>query len=180
MIKYVAFLRGINLGSHKQIKMADLKRICESLGLKSVKTYILSGNVLFESEEAKPEVLRTKIEAGLNKALGYQVDVILRTVAQLKALEKLDPFKKVKGDADVKKYVTFLSEKHQSKLSVPFISPKQDWQIIRLEPREVFVVAFPVKGRYGESMGLIEKEFGKMVTTRNWNTVIKILALAGE
>jgi uncharacterized protein (DUF1697 family) len=180
MTKYVAFLRGINVGGHKQIKMAELGQIFESLGLKNVKTYILSGNVLFESKEGKVDVLTVKIERGLHKALGYEVAVILRTMVELEALMELDPFKQVKDNADVKRYVTFLSEKHQSKLSLPVLSPKGDWKIIRLNPREVFIVAFPVQGRYGESMALVEKEFGKSVTTRNWNTVVKVLALANK
>ena len=178
MINYVAFLRGINVGGHKQIKMAELGRIFKSLGFKNVKTYILSGNVLFETTRTKPEVLIRMIETGLHSALGYEVAIILRTIAELEALMKSDPFKQVKPDADTKKYVTFLSEKHKSKLKVPVWSPKKDWEIIHLKPREVFVVAYPVKGRYGESMALIEKEFGKSSTTRNWNTVIKVLALA--
>lgn len=178
MIKYVAFLRGINVGGHKLIKMADLARIFSSLKLQNVRTYIVSGNVIFETVDTDQEVLAKRIENGLHKALGYEVAVILRTVSELEALVKLDPFKPVKADGEIKKYVTFLSEKHQSKLKVPALSPKKDWEIIHLNPREVFIVAFPVKGRYGESMSLIEKEFGKSVTTRNWNTVIKILALA--
>src|SRR5437762_5123352 len=109
MIKYVALLRGINLVRHKQIKMAELKRIFESLGLQNVKTYILSGNVLFETMKTSPGVLTKKIESGLHKALGYEVAVILRTVAELEVLVRLDPFKQVKADADVKKYVTFLA-----------------------------------------------------------------------
>lgn len=178
MNKYVAFLRGINVGGHKLIKMAELKIIFESLGLKNVKTYILSGNVLFETGEADPQKVTRKIETGLRKALGYEVAVILRTVTELEALVKADPFKQVQADADIKKYVTFLAEPHTSKLKLPLSSPKGDWQIIGLKPREVIVVAFPVKGRYGESMASIEKEFGKAVTTRNWNTVVKILVLA--
>jgi uncharacterized protein (DUF1697 family) len=178
MTKYVAFLRGINVGGHKLIKMADLAQIFSSLGLKNVKTYIVSGNVLFETPEQDPAVLTKKIEKGLEKALGYEVAVILRTVAELEYLINLDPFKHLKAGADVKKYVTFLSEKHTSKLKVPALSPKKDWEIIHLNPREVFIVAHPVVGRYGESMMLVEKEFGKSVTTRNWNTVVKILSLA--
>ena len=179
MIKYVALLRGINVGGHKVIKMAALKLIFESLGLSNVKTYILSGNVLFESGETDCELVIKTIEAGLHKALGYEVRVILRTVAELAALEKLNPFKAVQPGAEVKKYVTFLAAKHKSKLKVPVLSPHKDWEIVLLRPREVFLVAFTTpNGRYGESMALIEKEFGAQVTTRNWNTVIKILALA--
>lgn len=178
MIKYVAFLRGINVGGHKLIKMTDLARFFSAMGFGKVKTYIVSGNVLFETAETNSDALTRKVETGLHKALGYEVAVILRTISELEALVEQDPFKQLGADADVKKYVTFLAEKHQSKLKVPVLSPKKDWEIIHLNPREVFIVAHPVTGRYGESMGAIEKEFGKSVTTRNWNTVVKILALA--
>jgi len=180
MIKYVAFLRGINVGGKKLIKMAELVRIFSSLKLLNVRTYIVSGNVLFETAESDPQVLTRKIEQGLHEALGYEVGVMLRSISELETIVKLNPFKQWNADADVKKYVTFLAEKHSSKIKVPALSPKKDWEIIRLSPREIFVVAHPVQGRYGESMNLIEKEFGKSVTTRNWNTVIKVLALAGD
>jgi uncharacterized protein (DUF1697 family) len=180
MIKYVAFLRGINVGGHKLIKMTELAAIFSSLKLSNVKTYIVSGNVLFDSNEKDRAKLTRKIEQGLHKSLGFEVDVILRTVAELQAMMDQDPFKTSKAGADVKKYVTFLAENHTSKMKLPFRSPKKDWEIVYLNPREVFVVAYPVKGRYGESMALIEKEFGKAstTTTRNWNTVSKIVALA--
>jgi uncharacterized protein (DUF1697 family) len=180
MIKYVALLRGINVGGNKLIKMADLSRIFASLGLKNVKTYIQSGNVLFESAKSDPVALTEHIEKGLRAAVGFEVPVVLRTVAEIEAIAKLNPFSKVKADADAKLYVTFLVEALKTKPKVPLLSPKKDCEIIHLNPREVFIVAFRMgNGRYGESMALIEKEFGKAVTTRNWNTVIKILALAG-
>jgi uncharacterized protein (DUF1697 family) len=178
MIKYVAFLRGINVGGHKLIKMTKLAEIFSALKLQNVKTYIVSGNVLFDSDEKDPAKLTRKIEKGLQKSLGYEVDVILRTVAELEALMEQDPFSATKAGTDVKKYVTFLAENHQSKMKLPFVSPRKDWEVIHLNPREVFVLAYPVKGRYGESMALMDKEFGKAVTTRNWNTVSKIVALA--
>ena len=179
MIKYVALLRGINVGGNKLIRMAELKRIFASLGLKNVQTYIQSGNVLFESSRADSVALTKHIETSLHKAVGFEVPVVLRTTAELEAIVKLNPFSKVKPDADAKLYVTFLVEALKTKPKIPLLSPKRDCEIIHLNPREVFTVAFAMpNGRYGESMAFIEKEFGKSVTTRNWNTVIKILALA--
>src|ERR1700730_15516624 len=181
MIKYVALLRGINVGGNKLIRMAELKRIFASLGLKNVQTYIQSGNVLFESSRADSVALTKHIETSLHKAVGFEVPVVLRTTAELEAIVKLKPFSKVKPDADAKLYVTFLVEALKTKPKIPLLSPKRDCEIIHLNPREVFTVAFAMpNGRYGELMALIDKEFGKSVTTRNWNTVMKILALAGS
>lgn len=179
MIKYVALLRGINVGGSKLIKMAELGRIFTSLGLKNVKTYIQSGNVLFESSKTDPIALTKEIEKGLHAAVGFEVPVVLRTIAELEAIVKLDPFKKVKSDANAKLFVTFLVDPPKSKPKIPLLSPRKDCEIIQLTGREVFTVAFAMpNGRSAEFMVLIEKEFGKSVTTRNWNTVIKILALA--
>jgi uncharacterized protein (DUF1697 family) len=179
MIKYVALLRGINVGGNKLIKMAELCRICHSLGLKNVKTYIQSGNILFESAKKDPVALTRDIEKGLRTAVGFEVPVVLRTISELETIVKLDPFKKAKT-ADAKFYVSFLVEPLKHKLRVPLVSPKNDCGIIHLTDREVFTVAFALpNGRSGESMmGLIEKEFGKSVTTRNWNTVLKLQSMA--
>jgi len=179
VIKYVALLRGINVGGNKLIKMTELSRIFTSLGLKNVKTYIQSGNVLFDSSKTDSIALTKQIEKGLRQAVGFEVPVVLRTVRELEGIVKLNPFAKIRANADAKLYVSFLVEQHKSQLSIPLLSPKKDCEIIHLTTREVFAVSFPQpNGRNGEFMTLIEKEFGKAVTTRNWNTVVKILALA--
>lgn len=178
MIKYVALLRGINVGGSKLIKMPELCRIFTSLGLKNVKTYIQSGNVLFDSAKTDSAALTKQIEKGIHEAVGFEVPVVLRTVPELEAIIKLNPFKKVSA-ADAKLYVSFLVEKHKSQLTLPFLSAKKDCEFIHLSPREVFTVAYALPtARPAEFMTLIEKEFGKGVTTRNWNTVVKIVALA--
>lgn len=75
MITYAAFLRGINVGGKKVIKMEDLSRILSSLGFKNVKTTIQSGNVIFETSETNSAVLTKKIEKKLQKSLRYEVSV---------------------------------------------------------------------------------------------------------
>ena len=181
MIKYVALLRGINVGGSKLIKMAELNRIFVSLGLKNVRTYIQSGNVLFESSRADSVALTRHIEKGLHAGAGFEIPVVLRTIPELEAIVRLNPFKKVAADAAAKLYVTFLVEALKAKPKIPLLSPKKDCEIIHVTPREVFTVTFAMpSGRAGEWMAFIEKEFGKSVTTRNWNTVIKILALAQQ
>src|SRR3984893_8191153 len=135
MIKYVALLRGINVGGNKLIRMAELKRIFASLGLKNVQTYIQSGNVLFESSRADSVALTKHIETSLHKASGFEGPVLLRPTAELEAIVKLNPFSKVKP-ADSKLNVTFLVEALKTKPTVPLLSPKKDCEIIHLTPRE--------------------------------------------
>ncbi|HZQ06338.1 MAG TPA: DUF1697 domain-containing protein [Anaerolineae bacterium] len=175
LTRYVAFLRGINVGGHT-IKMDDLKKAFEGVGVQNVKTLIASGNVLFETEEADRAALTRKIEEKLEKTFGFEIPVLLRSVDELKAMVESEPFKKVKADPTTKFYISFLSEKPTTQLQIPYESPQKDFQIIRVADGAVFSVTFPAKGgRTVDSMAILEKEFGKRITTRNWNTILRLL-----
>lgn len=90
MSRYVAFLRAINVGG-RTVKMEALKKIFEADGFKNVATFIASGNVLFDSK-AKPALLERKIEALLQKELGYRVDTFIRSIPELAAIAGANPF----------------------------------------------------------------------------------------
>lgn len=91
MIIYIAFLRGINVGGKNLIKMAELKKLFESLGLIDVKTYIQSGNIVFKSNESE-DYLIERMEKEIEKAFGFYVPVVLRSSAELDCLLKNCPF----------------------------------------------------------------------------------------
>ncbi len=84
-MKYAAFLRGINVGGSHKVKMADLKICLESLGLTEVKTYINSGNVLFNSSDQQTDLVDS-IEAKLFATFGFKIPTIVRTQMELKTL----------------------------------------------------------------------------------------------
>lgn len=176
MIRYAAFLRGINVGGHKLIKMEGLSRIFTTLGLEKVATYIQSGNVVFESAEQDSRKLTGRIEKGLAAATGSEIAVFLRTLGELEALVSQEPFSGFESGTDVKKYVTFLAEAPEARPELPLVSPKKEIRVFRAEGREIFSLAFAQgNGRYGFPHSFIEKEFKVQATTRNWNTVEKIV-----
>lgn len=173
---YVAFLRGINVGGHKLIKMDELRQAFESLGLQHVKSLIASGNILFEGPGSSPGALTHKIKAGLKREFGYEIGVILRTVEEVRAIVKSNPFKSVKVTPDVRLYVSLLAEAPKSDLQIPYVSPQQDFRILKVSEREVFSVCYVrATGGLSNSMNIIEKEYGKRITTRNWKTLVKIV-----
>jgi uncharacterized protein (DUF1697 family) len=86
MAQYVALLRGINVGGNNRIKMPELRRCFEALGLGNVATYIQSGNVLFEAAQAGPARLSARIEAALSERFGYQARIVLRSHGQMRAI----------------------------------------------------------------------------------------------
>jgi len=176
LVPYAAFLRGINVGGHAIIKMEDLKKAFESLGLKNVRTLLASGNVLFEAPKTSVNVLTKKIEEKLAQKFKRPIGTLIRTIEELERLKKSGPFKGVKVTPQTRLYVTFLSEKPSSKLKIPYSSPDGNFRILRASETELSSVAtLTPNNRTVELMAIVEKEYGKKVTTRNWNTIAKVL-----
>lgn len=176
MLRYVAFLRGINVGGHRKIKMEALRQVFESLEFQNVKTLLNSGNVLFETREVDPTAVVRKIEENLKETFGFEVRVILRTSREIQDLIDSDPFINITVSPQTRLYVTFLSEAPKSNLKIPYESPEKDFKIVSVTNGEVYsVLTLNSSRRTPDAMDILEKEFGKKTTMRNWNTVTKIL-----
>jgi uncharacterized protein (DUF1697 family) len=172
--RYVAFLRGINVSGQKIIRMTDLAKMFSDMGFDNVRTYIQSGNVIFESREKDEVKLRSKIEKGLNKALGYAVPVVIRSSAELAEIAGKNLF--AKTPAESKPYITFLAENPEKNMKdLPLLSPKKDVQVIGVHRLNVFCLSLCVKGSFGFPNAFLEKELGVFATTRNLNTLMKLL-----
>lgn len=178
MIEYVAFLRGINVGGSKLIKMADLRAVFEGSGFRNVSTYIQSGNVIFDAKETNADAVVRKIEKKILQSLGHEVTVILRTATELKGCVKGDPFKGVGPDEEVTKFVTFMSAEPIKKPRLPFLIAKENAEILAIKNRTAFIVCRRKEnGLFGFPNAFLEKELGVSATTRNPRTVMKILEL---
>jgi uncharacterized protein (DUF1697 family) len=175
--RYVAFLRGINVGGHAPIKMADLKKAFEEMGFEGVRTLLASGNVIFESEQTDEKALTQAIESGLKKAIEKDVGVMLRSLDHLRELRSSEPFKGIEVTPSTRLYVTFLAKKAGPRtITIPYASPQDEFRILHATPTEVFSVIDLSKGKGTTAvMKILESEFASNVTTRNWNTVLKVL-----
>jgi uncharacterized protein (DUF1697 family) len=176
MTRYVAFLRGVNLGK-RQTKSADLKVVFESLGFEGVRTLITSGNVLFETGSAKG--LKTRIEKALADHFGFEIGVVLRALDELKALIASKPFAKAPKE-EVALHVLLFAEPMTTRPKLAGI--EGDFEIARIDDREIFFVVHkkPDGTFLGRSaIGDIDKDLpkGALVTMRNWNTIEKAAAL---
>ncbi len=178
MPAYVALLRGINVGGNKKVPMADLKKLMEKAGYENVKTLLASGNVVFEASEKNAAKLKTALEKLYEKKFGFTIPVLIRTVEELKALAKTKPFANITMTPETRLYITFLSgDKPKGTIQIPYSSPNNDYRILRASKTEVLSVLTVTATATVKVMDVLEKEFGKNVTTRNWNTVEKILDL---
>jgi uncharacterized protein (DUF1697 family) len=173
----VAFLRGINVGGHKKISMADLKKAFESLGFKNVRTVLASGNVVFEAP-GKDRALADTIAARLENVFGFPVKVVLRSVGELQAIVNADPFKGAPSGPDIKLYVTFLSETKAGRPVRLPPRPSEGLKLVRVTPGEVFsAIRLSAEAGTPDLMAFLERAFGKEVTTRNWQTVLKLVGV---
>src|SRR5215216_4296465 len=121
-MKYIAFLRAINVGGNAIIKMADLKQMFESVGLENVQTYIQSGNVIFESAEDAAS-LEKLLERQLENAARYPIRLFVRTMQAVQSIARNAPFT-AKEDEAV--YVAFLDQKLDKKRQQVLLSLKSE------------------------------------------------------
>ncbi len=178
MTLYVAFLRGINVGGNKKMSMAGLREALAADGFQNVRTLLASGNVLFEAEDASASdaaKLAQRIERQIAKAFALEVAVILRTQRALQRLLDADPFKGIRVTPRTRLFVTFLAEKPKTALKIPHLSPDKSYKILSIADRTVCSVLTlgPQWGKNLRQMDVLEKEFGKRITTRSWSTVRK-------
>ncbi|WP_433943055.1 DUF1697 domain-containing protein [Paenibacillus sp. SN-8-1] len=174
---YIALLRGINVGGKNKIKMADLKEALENRGFKRVKTYIQSGNVLFESEKDE-RTLAAEIEEEINTSFGIALKVMLRTAQELEDLIVNSPFAHRELSDGESLHVSLLGE------------PLTEEQIHKIDQSEKGNDEFAVIGRdvyFHFRQSILDSKLGGALdklkipsTSRNWNTMNKLNALAQE
>ena len=175
-MKYVALLRGINVGGKKPVPMQKLKTAFDAMQFKNARTLLASGNVLFEAPPIDAIVLEHKIEQKLKETFGQDIDVLIRTMDELEHLSNSRPFKGIDVTPETRLYITFFSEKPTGSLKIPFASPDKSYKILHISGREVCsVLVLSTNSRTVDLMKVLEKEFGGKVTTRNWNTIVRLL-----
>jgi uncharacterized protein (DUF1697 family) len=174
----LAFLRAVNVGGHAILEMSALRRIFESAGCTDVRTFIQSGNVIYRPTRPGGAALHARIGRALARHLGHEVAIAYRTARALQSTIDAAPFASLEGDSDLGLYVGFLTATPKRRPRLPLSSPKDGLEIIDMAGGDLFVVSRKVKGRSGSPNLLIERELAVPATTRNWNTVRKMLALA--
>lgn len=178
MVRYIAFLRGINVSGHRIIKMEELRKMFEALKFKNVRTYIQTGNVVFETTVKDSDTLTKKIEKHLHKSLGYEVETMLRTMLEMEAIIKNNPFKKARLDKTVHLYLTFLYEEPSVELKKSLISSSDDIATFKIKNRELYTLYKRSNAKHPFSNNFVEKKLKLAATTRNWNVINKVLDFA--
>jgi uncharacterized protein (DUF1697 family) len=177
MTTYIALLRGINVGKHNRIKMADLKSLLETMGLTKVKTYIQSGNVLFEAND-EAEQLGQRLEDEISKTFGFPVPVILRTAEEYEQITRDCPYSidSLKEGESVQ--LAFLADEPSKEKIETLRSYKSDPDECFIIRKEVYL--FLRQSILDSKLAAQLPKLGVSVTVRNWKTVIKLSNMVKE
>jgi len=174
MATYISILRGINVSGQKKIKMEALKALYESLGLKNIIVYIQSGNVIFESKETDIKKLTIKIEKRIKTSFGFDVVVFIKSKNDLQKIFSKNPFTK-KDPKSI--YITFLSDIPENIPTEEINRVKDKSEEFVFLGKEIFLFCPNGYGRTKLSNNFFEGKLKLSATTRNWNTINKLLRL---
>ncbi|MEG3626909.1 DUF1697 domain-containing protein [Streptomyces poriticola] len=175
---YAALLRGINVGGGRKVPMADLRGLLEERGFGGVRTYLQSGQAVFTSGHGDEESLQAELTAAVEQRFGFAVDVIVRDHAYLRAVAEGSPFP---ADALQPKqlHVTYFSapadEARFAEVDRAAFLPEE----FRLGDRALYLYTPDGLGRskLAEQLARPRITKGLIATTRNWNTVRKLVEM---
>ncbi|MCB0381982.1 MAG: DUF1697 domain-containing protein [Psychroserpens sp.] len=177
MNTYIALLRGINVGGHKKIPMAQLRQILSTSGFENVRTYIQSGNIILESSKESKEEIEHNIQQSIQSYFGFEVPVIVKTRTELEGIFDTCPFSAEQKESS---YFVLLSE-------IPKAEKVREANTITYTNEEFQIINdclyFHSSIGYGNSkfnMNLFEKTLNVKATSRNYKTMVKLLSLSLE
>lgn len=176
----ISMLRAVNVGGHNTIPMAELRDLYESLGLGGVQTYVQSGNVIFSGGESSLDILERDIATAIERRFGFRIDVILRTAAEMREVVRKNPFAARQGIEPNKLLVTFLARDPGREARNGVLAMKTAPDEIRFETREYYTYFPNGMGKSKLPTAAIAKLLKVPGTARNWNSVTKMLEIAGK
>lgn len=177
-VVYVALLRGINVGGNNVIKMVALREAFEALGYTAVTTYIASGNVVFTAKAGAKAALTKTIEAALARTFGYEAKVVVVTAKELAAVVAEAPAGFGKRPARYRYDVLFVKPPLRARVAVKDFEVAPGVDEIAVGKHAVYFWRVSAMATRSRLSRITQKPVYKSLTIRNWNTTVKLLAMA--
>ena len=174
MIGYIALLRGINVGGHKKILMADLRLVLESLQFENVKTYIQSGNIVFQSSEENKALLQDNIHFAIKKHYDFEVPVLVKTISEIKTIVNACPFSEEEKE---KSYFMLLFTSPKTDLISTVMDKKPAHEQIEITKNCIYFYSEKGYGKAVCNSNFIEKKLDCVLSARNYRTMRKLIDL---
>jgi len=179
MTTYVALLRGINVGGNKMVPMSGLRDLIERIGFQDGRSLLQSGNLVFRGRARASDGLERLLEAEAAKRLGVEADFFVRTAGELEEIVAGNPFTR-EAERDPGRLVTFFLKSAPPAAAVKMLqSAIVGREVVSGRGKEIYIVYPDGQGRSKLTGAVVEKRLGVRGTARNWNTVLKLRALAG-
>jgi uncharacterized protein (DUF1697 family) len=178
MTTYIALLRSVNVGGHAKVAMAALRNLLTSLGLQDARSLLQSGNLVFRSDSRNAGDLERLLQAQTRARLAIDTEIFVRTAAEWRTIVAGNPFP-AEAQRDPSHLLVLLLKRVPDTAQIEALRAAVTGpELIRADGRQAYVV-YP-NGIAGSRLtsALIEGKLGTSVTGRNWNTVLKLVALA--
>jgi len=175
MKTYIALLRGINVGGTNVLPMKDLVALLEDIGSQNVKTYIQSGNAVFQNKEENASLLSNKIRAAIKESHGFEPQVLLLAPEEMERAIESNPFPEAESEPKTL-HLHFLASMPKNPDLGALESIKSDRERFALKDRVFYLHAPDGMGR-SKLAANTEKLLGVAITSRNWRTVCKVMTM---
>lgn len=179
MSQKIALLRGINVGGHRIIKMVDLKKLMTDLGFTGVKTYIQSGNILFEVADQTSEALSNQIKEAIATRFGFEVSVVVLNGAELEEAANQNPYLNTETDLSGL-HLTLLSKAPETDKIADLMAFDSEPDAFTIKDRFIYLKLDTQYHKTKLSNAFFEKKLGVEATTRNWKTVLKLVEMTKD
>ncbi|HLT20576.1 MAG TPA: DUF1697 domain-containing protein [Thermomicrobiales bacterium] len=179
MTSYVAFLRGVNLGAKNKVPMKELRAVLDDMGYQNVRTYIQSGNILFEADDFVEARVAQEMQAAIEAHFGVVSPVVLRSAAELAAVAAANPFD-VAAIEPAKLHVMLLNREPAQEDVARLDPDRSPGDSYVVKNREIYVHFPNGAGRSRLGVDYFDRVLGVTATARNWNTITKLLEMLAD
>jgi len=177
MKTYIALLRGINVGGHRKMPMAELRDLLTKIGLSNVKTYIQSGNVIFKVAETNVNKMEKSIQKSIADYFGFEVSVMVRTREQMQKIFDNCPFSE---DKKINSYFAILSHSPDKELVQKAYEKTYENEEYHITNDCLYFYSEKGYGNAKFSLNYFERKLKVNATARNYKTMLKLLSLSAE
>lgn len=179
MKTYITILRGINVSGHNMIKMVDLKKMFETLPFENVRTYIQSGNIVFDAKPGNDQDLEKQIHDTIQKMFSFSIPVIVLDEKELKKVQQDNPFLTGRNEDVTKLHVTFLDASPNNNLVEKLKEKAQflpdEWI---MDGKAIYLFCPNGYGKTKLNNNFFENKLKVTATTRNWKTVNELVSMS--
>lgn len=179
MTVFISMLRAVNVGGTSRIKMEPLRAAYEGLGFRDVRSLLQSGNVVFRSSVKDPRQLTRRIRQELERKFGLQIEVVIRTLAELERIFERSPVLSPRADP-AKLLVMFLTGVPDAQGQARLVKAHKGPEMLEIRGPEVYLYYPDGVGRSKLTTAVLESHLGTVGTARNWNTLSKLVEAARD